>query len=87
MIVEETREVIPRPNAQTRPLEPMPGATYPDAQFRSFRWSFSDDLAGEIHEGLVLRLEVIARVDELRDSVAGPRWNVQVLEVSKSSDE
>lgn len=86
MIVEETREVIPRPGAQTRPLEPVPGVVYPDAQIRTFRWSFDDDLAAELEAGLVLRLEVIARVDELRDRNSGPLWNVQVLEVGRISE-
>lgn len=82
----QAKIVIPRPGAQTRPLEPVPGVVYPDAQIRTFRWSFDDDLAAELEAGLVLRLEVIARIDELRENSSGPRWNVQVLEVGRISE-
>lgn len=65
----------------------MPGVLYADLAVRGFRWSVHDDLAAELKAGLVVRLEVIARVIELRDHNDGARWQIEILEVSKSSDE
>lgn len=59
---------------------------YPDASVKGFRWSFPDHLATTLAEGAVLRVEVIVRVDELRDHNDGPRWNVEVLEVGHISE-
>ncbi len=75
-----------KPSPAKRPLKPKAGEVYPDASIKTLRWSFPDDLARELVPGLVLRLEVIARVDELRDHRDGARWNLQVLEVCKISE-
>ena len=45
----------------------------------------SDDIAETLEAGLVVKLDVVARVEELRDHAAGPpRWHVEVLSVSAS---
>lgn len=69
-----------------RPLRPEPGKVYPNASIKQLRWSFHDELAEKIHAGLVIRLEVVARVNELRDHNDGARWDVHVLEISEVSE-
>lgn len=92
MISEQTRAKRsaaargPRPGAKVRPLEPEPHKVYPDAQIRALKWSFPDDLAAKIQVGQVIQLQVVARIDELRDHNDGPRWNIEVLEVSEASE-
>ena len=92
MISEETREKRsaaargPRPGARVRPIKPEPDKVYPDAQIRALKWSFQAELAAKIHAGLVVKLEVVAKVDELREHNDGPRWNVEVLEISEVSE-
>ena len=62
------------------------GKVYPDASIKTLRWSFHDALAEKLHAGLVIQLQVVARIVELRDHNDGARWHVEVLEVSESSE-
>jgi hypothetical protein len=59
---------------------------YPNASIKALRWSFPDELADKLNPGLVVKLEVVARVAELRDHLDGPRWHVEVLEVGRVSE-
>ena len=65
---------------------PEPGKVYPNASIKGLRWSFPDDLAAVLAEGLVVKLEIIARIDELREHNDGSRWNVEVLEIRDSHE-
>ena len=85
-LTDDTPRVGRTRGATVRPLAPEPGKIYPNASIKSLRWSFHDELAEKIHAGLVLRLEVVARVEELRETADGPRWHVAVLEVSEASE-
>lgn len=76
---------MPRPRAEIRLIDPD-GSVYPDAGIKGFEWSFDDAFASELKAGLVVRLEIIARVLDLRDHNDGARWQVEVLEV-RASDE
>lgn len=66
------------------PLTPVPGHKYPDAAIRGFRWSFPDHVA--FAEGTVVKLVVVARIQGLREVGGEPRWGVEVLEVSETSE-
>lgn len=83
--VTDEGEAVPRPH-RNPVLEPEPDKTYA-AAIRQLRWDFDDSLAAEIAPGKVLRLEVVVRVEALRSHKDGPRWTLDVLEISKASDE
>jgi hypothetical protein len=58
----------------------------PNARVKGFSWAFSDDWREHPAEGAVMKIEVVARVEELREFHDGRRWIVRVLEVGRAYD-
>ena len=87
-MTEEEEPKKPKPRRPIVVVTPEPGVTYPGAHLRGIDWTFPDHLAEGLHTGQVVRLEMVGRVGELRETFRNiPRWQLELLEVTEVSDE
>ena len=62
------------------------GDIEPLVAVRRFRWEFDDAIAGELAPDFIDKLELVLRLDDLKEFTAGRRWTSWVLELGRAHE-